>query len=57
MGLILKMNDPETEESNSGAPFVMEKLQRPDLPTIIWEVLERFSDALPSELLMGVPPA
>ena len=51
------MDDPRTEEAIPGAPYDVEKLKRPDLPTIIWEVLKRYSDVFPSELPKGVPPA
>ena len=35
----------------------VEKLRRPDLLAVIWEILERYSDVFPSELPKGVPPA
>ena len=34
----------------------MEKLQRPYLPSEIWEVLEAYSDVFPSKLPKIVPP-
>ena len=57
MGLIRKVDDPRTREANVGAPSDVEKLRRPDLPTVIWEVLKRYEDVFPSELPKGVPPA
>ena len=33
----------------------MGKLQRPDLPPAIWEVLEAYSDVVPWELPKGIP--
>ena len=45
---------PRTREANVGAPSDVEKLRRPDLPTVIWEVLERYEDVFPSELPKGV---
>ena len=41
---------------NPGGPSDVEKLRRADLPSMIWEVLEQYSDVFPSELPMGVPP-
>ena len=57
LGLIWKVNDRGTGEANVGAPSDVEKLTKPDLPPIIWEVLERYEDVFPSELPKGVPPA
>ena len=57
LGLIQKVNDLGTEESNWGAPSYVENFKRTDLPTIIWKILERYSDVFPSELPKGVPPA
>ena len=39
-----------------GAPSDVERLKRPDLLALIWEVLECYSDVFPS-LPKGVPPA
>ena len=38
-------------------PLMCKKLRRPDLPTVIWEVLKRYEDVFPSEFPKGVPPA
>ena len=46
--------DERTEDEAIGDPSDVEKLRRPDLPSAIWEVLEAYSDALPSELPKGV---
>ena len=35
------MDAPGTGEANVGAPSDVEKLRRLDLPTVIWEALER----------------
>ena len=57
MGLIWEVDDPRTEKVNLGTSSDVEKLRRPDLPTVIWEVLKRYEDVFPSELPKGVPPA
>ena len=51
------MDNPGTEKANTSAPSDVGKLRRLDLPTVIWVVLERYSDVFPSELSKGVPPA
>ena len=47
--------DEGTEDEALGDPFNVGKLRRSSLPTTIWEVLERYSDAFPSELPKGTP--
>ena len=54
LGLIQKVYEG-TEDDAIGGPSDVEKLQRPYLPSAIWEVLERYSDVFPSELPKGVP--
>ena len=56
LGLIRKVDDLGTGEANVGAPSDVENLRRPGLPTVIWEVLERYEDVFPSEFPKGVPP-
>ena len=57
LGLIRNVDNPWTGEANVGAPFDVEKLRRPGLPTVIWEVLEHYKDVFPSKLPKGVPLA
>ena len=56
LGLIQKMYDPGIEEVNTNAPSDVEKFKIIDIPTIIWEVLEHYSDIFLSELPKDVPP-
>ena len=55
LGLDRKIDEGIEEEVHGGS-FDVEKLQRPDLPSAICEVLETYSDVFPSELPKGIPP-
>ena len=48
--------DEGTEYEAIDGPSDMGKLRRTDLPMVIWEVLETYSDVVPSELPKGIPP-
>ena len=55
LGLIRKVDEGIEDDAING-PFDLEKLRRPDLPSVIWEVWETYSDVFLSELPKGVPP-
>ena len=51
------MNDPRTEESNSGETSDLRKLKSSDLLAVFWEVLKSDSNVFSSKFLKGAPPA
>ena len=55
LGIVRKV-DEGTEVEQSGSPSDVEKLWRADLPSLIWEVLQKYKDIFPSELPKGIPP-